>query len=353
MSANAVAASLAGPESIDLRTLRTLRYAVGATIAMALALGLDWRLSYLTPVLALSFLSSQSPRPTLKAGASFVAVVALACLCGLLLSRFVMPYPLVYIPFSGLVLFRIFYARERGTSPLIIIWLLIAILVIPLVGMQSQALASIVSRSIVIGAAATIGLVWLAHGLFPDPVDPGITPAQVAGRGAAVTVRSRAEMIREAALTTLVVFPVMVRFYVFESLDSVLILVFIALLSIQPGFAGSFKAGKALIMGNVIGGVAAVVFFEFLVMAPLFQFMLLLTLLLGLVFGVQVFSGKPAGALYGMAYSTVLLVIGSTTSMYGDAGGKVTSRVAQIIIAVLYVVLAFGFIERVRAGRKG
>ena len=73
---------------------------------------------------------------------------------------------------------------------------------------------------------------------------------------------------------------------------------------------------------------------------------LLLTLLAGLVFGERVFSGKPAAPLYGMAFSTLLLIIGSVTSGTGDAGAEVYTRVFQIIVAVLYVVFAFGLIDR-------
>ena len=62
-----------------------------------------------------------------------------------------------------------------------------------------------------------------------------------------------------------------------------LILIFIAILSLTPGAAGNVKAGVALILGNVLGGVVAVVFFELLVIVPSYPFMVLLILLCGLV----------------------------------------------------------------------
>jgi hypothetical protein len=103
----------------------------------------------------------------------------------------------------------------------------------------------------------------------------------------------------------------------------------------------------------MIGGAAAIAMYELLVLVPEFVFLLLLTFLAGLVFGSRVFSGKPTGALYGMAFSTLLLVIGSTTSSTGDAGAKVYSRIAQIMVAVVYVVVAFGSIERFRLRKAG
>jgi hypothetical protein len=148
-------------------------------------------------------------------------------------------------------------------------------------------------------------------------------------------------------ISTLVVLPVFVYFYSFQKVESLLILIFVALLSSQPGFASSFKAGGALILGNVIGGLAAIIFYNLLVWVPEFGFFILLTFLAGLVFGARVFSGRPAAKLYGMAYSTLLLVIGSVTaSGTGEASSKVYIRIAQITAAVVWVVAASGVADR-------
>ena len=73
----------------------------------------------------------------------------------------------------------------------------------------------------------------------------------------------------------------------------------------------------------------------------------LVTLLVGLVFGTLVYSNKPTAKLYGMAFSTLLLVIASTTASGStEAESKVYTRVAQIIISVVYVVMAFGVADR-------
>ena len=146
--------------------------------------------------------------------------------------------------------------------------------------------------------------------------------------------------------------PVFLVFHFFEWTGGILILIFVALLSMQPAFAKGFKAGGALILGNVIGGFAAIVMFELLVIVPAYAFMLLLMLLSGLFFGSRLISSKPKAPLYGMAYSTLLLVIGSTTtSTTGDATVKVYSRIIQMMVAVVYVVAAFGLIDRYRRAR--
>jgi len=212
-------------------------------------------------------------------------------------------------------------------------------------------LSQLVAGGMVFGAAVMVLLTWLVWAMFPEP--PAVVAAGPApAKPAPPPPPTPADRIRDAALSTLVVFPPLVVFYTLQWTSSLLILIFIAILSLQPGAAGNVKAGQALVIGNVIGGMVAVVFFELLVMVPVFPFMVLLTLLIGLVLGAQVFSGKKMGPLFGMAYSTVLLVIGSTTAAEGDAEAKVTTRVVQIIAAVVYVVVAFRLLERLTSRRK-
>ena len=91
-----------GKWELDHRSVRVLRYAAGSTIALTVALAINWPLAYLTPVLSLVFLASPAPRPSLKSGIGFVVIIAIACLAGLLLGNYLISYPLVYIPFTGL-----------------------------------------------------------------------------------------------------------------------------------------------------------------------------------------------------------------------------------------------------------
>jgi hypothetical protein len=342
---SAVAASI-GKWQLDMRGLRILRYALGSTIAMTVAMGINWQLSFLAAVLSLSFLASPAPAPSLKQGVGFVLTIAVACLAGLMLGKYLLSYPLVYVPFTGLVLFRLFYFMASGRSPLLTTWLLIALLVIPLITITSPAIANMVAVGILISAAATVCVVWLTHGLLPDPPEAHSSNAP-AGAAPKPPVPPADERFITAAISTLVVLPLFVLFYSFKLQSPLLVLIFVALLSAQPGFATNFKAGAALIIGNSIGGAAAILMYEVLAAAPEFYFFIIVTFLAGLLFGARVFSDKPTAKLYAMAFSTLLLVIGSTTaSGTGEAGSKVYTRVAQITISVVYVVMAFGVADR-------
>ena len=328
---------------------KVMRYAVGATLCMGVALGLGYPLAFLTPVLALGFLAAPAPLG-LRAGLGLLTTIGGACLVGLALVRFLLPYPLIYIPFMGLLLFRIYYAKASGASPLLVIWLLIALMALPLVAMETSQAAAGVAIGILFGAIMTVLLVWLIWTLLPDP--PATAVTGTASPAPAAPAPSAAEKFRNAALSAAIVFPLMTLFTILEQSDSVLILIFVAILSLQPGVVGSLERGKALILGNALGGVVAIIFYEFLVMVPLFPFMLMLTLLCGLVFGAQLFSGRKSGPLFGSGFSTVLLIIASTTGSSGEADAKVITRVLQIMTAVIYVVVAGGLLERLTR-RKG
>ena len=330
----AVAPLAAG--TTDIRTVRVLRYAFGSTLAIAVAMGFDWQLSFLTPVLVVSFLGSPAPRPAIKGLATFVAIIAVACVVGSAVALLLVPYPVVYLLALGLLLLHLFHAKMRGAPPLLITWMLIAVLLIPILASLSTKLAVLVAGYIVYGSAIAVGIVWLAHIAIPDPLQ------QAATAPAATQEESYSPeyVFYRALLGTAVVFPVAALFFAYQYASSLIILMFIAILTLQPSLTAGYKAGIALIVGNLIGGIASVVIYDLLVIAPHFGFLVLLTLLAALLFGTGLFSSSRWAPLFGMAFSTLLLIIGSTTSSYGEASDKASTRVIQITAAVIYAVVA-------------
>ena len=346
MSADAPAVPRARKLLADPRDRRVLRYALGATLAMAVAMGVAWDLSFIVPLLTLMLLASPAPRPRIHKGLGFVATIAVASYGGLWAIKYLLNFTWVFFPIIGLLLLGVFLAKAKGVSPFLVTWLLLALLLLPMIAVQSPDLARFLARGLVVGATVTLFVVWTAHALVPDL--PARAPVAAAPPAPATPP---ADAGRLALTQTLVVLPVLVLFYLFEWTGGILVLIFVALLSMQPGFASSFRAGGAMLIGNVMGGVAAIVMFGFLTAVPEYAFLILLTLLAGLFFGSRLMSSRPMAPLYGMAYSTLLLVIGMTTSTDGDAKAKVYERLYQMGLAVLYVVVAFGLIERLRQTR--
>jgi hypothetical protein len=304
------------------------RYAVGTTIIFAFSAGYDYMLAYITPVLALSFFTPGIPPLSFKAGIGFILSVALSCFLGFMFGWFFIGIPMVFVLLLGLILLHLFYSAT--IKPLLKVWLLISLFLIPLLSTLSYQTGAVVSISLVINAIVAVILVWFVFTIFPFSYSDSAMETKKAA------VKSTpAQRFRMALINT----------------ESILVLIFIAVLSINPK-GSNFKAGMMLILANLAGGVSAILAYNLLVVVPDFFFLILITLVISLYFGEKVYSGKPTASLYGTAFSTYLLVLGSVTASEGDAGEKVWDRILQIGIAVTYVVLANWFLHRISNSNK-
>lgn len=352
MSTDAAVGLVAHAGFRDARSIRILRLVIGITLASAVALGIGWPLSFLTAVLATSLLASGAPCPSLRTGAILVVVIAAAALFGLaVVAPLAIHYPLVCAVAIGLFLFLIFRASYGGTSPFLILWLLIAVLLLPMIAQESLEMAQAVAEGMVMGGAAAVGFTWIAHALVPDP-EPEAPGTETAAGAQKPSAPNAAQRDARATVTTCVVYPAALAFYSFGLMSELLILIFIAILAQQPSLTAGRKAGGALILGNLAGGLAAMLFYQLLVAAPTLGFFVALTALTTLVIGTRIFSDRPEAPVYATVLSTVLLLVGGSIAPFGDdVSGSFMLRIGQILAAVLYVVGALALIDRIRTER--
>ena len=242
-----------------------LRYAFGAMVLVAVAMGFGWPLAQLLPVLSLSFLAPGGKPPALKVGVFFVLSIVVACLVGLTLAYSFLPMPPIHILITFLLLFHIFYAQGPIFNPLVKVWLLIAVLLIPYIALQSGLLTMVVAYSLVWNAACALVVVWVIYLIFPAAPENHATPAPPPKTA---DLPSDHQRFITALTSTLVIMPVYLIFYFVNMSNALLILVFTAILSMQPGFAKDWKKVKALIIGNNFGGLAAILAFEILTVVP-------------------------------------------------------------------------------------
>jgi hypothetical protein len=332
--------TLTGEAASAGRLHAVIRYSAGSAIIMMIAIGADYTLAYLTPMLALNFLAPGAKTPTLKSSAAFLFSIAAASFTGLIFSRFFLDYPLVFLPLLALIIFHVYYTTSLQNMK---VWLIISLLVIPMMSIQSPKLGSLVAVNLFMNALIAILMVWFVYFLFPQREEekPAI------GKAVAATLSSR-NRFTSALSKTLVVIPVLIMFFVFNLSDSLLVLIFIAVLSMNPAAANK-KTGLAMILANLGGGIMAIMVFNLLTISASYLYFGILTLLTGLLFANKVFEKKPAAALFGMAFSTFLLILGNVISLAGEAGEKVWLRLFQIGIAMVYLIIAFGIVNRTTA----
>jgi len=340
MSAEAVAATLPAGGAEAARMRRILRFSVGVTLTIALATAIAWPVSFLSAVLIGLLLSSPNPL-SLRAGFAFVAVVAIAMALSVMLAALLVPYPLVFIAITGLLLFRIFFSASGGGNPLAVLWMIIGLLLVPLLTMSAPIAGLLIGVWITFGAAVAVGIALVVQALIPEPPADPAGPAPASAGGAPDT-RAR---FRAAAISTLAIMPLMVLFYIFQLTQHVVVLIFAAILSITASSTAGSKMGVGLLVANIGGGVLTLVIYNLLVAAPDLPFFVALMFLTTLFVAQQRFSDKPTASLYGSALNTVIIVIGSVTTSTAEADAKVYLRLIQIGLAVVYIVAAVGLLE--------
>ena len=325
-----------------------LRYALGSTFMVALAMGYGWELSFLLPILGLDFLSAGKDNPSLREAFKSIAIISMASIVGLLFSYLFLQTPIIHILLTFLLLLFLFYTNSSFISPMVKVWLIIAVMLIPNVALLSIDLAETIAGGLMINMALAILVVWFIFAIIPKRVTSKNSTAIVAQK----EETPKQVRFKFAITNTLVIMPVYLLFYYYQLSSYLLILIFIALLSMQPAFAKNFKGGFAMILGNLIGGLLSILVYELLTVVPTFGFLIVLVLISGLFLGSRAFSDRKTAKLYAMGFSTFLLIICSVTgSGTLDAGAKLWSRILQIMLAVTYVVLAFGLINRFRESR--
>ncbi len=329
--------------SWDLRSIRGVRFAVGVTVAVAISFGLNWPLYFLTPVLTAFFLSLPLPAPTLRQMFVGIVYVLAAFVLGLVFTLFLLPYPLVYVPALGLVLFHIYYFANRGGSVFLVLFCLLAVLILPMTGQAYEAMAVVIALYFAASAVLAIVLVFMSHGLFPDPP----VAHKVPGRAGFQSGYSPVAALN-ALKSTIAILPLAMLFISFGWTSQLLILVFAAFFSLSPELSKGKQAALKSLTSTLIGGLGAIVFYYLIVAVPEFFFFVALMFLTTLLFGAGLYSNRPVAKYLSSAVTALIVLIASSIGAQGSVTGELILRVMLIGAASAYIVAVFELFERPR-----
>jgi hypothetical protein len=325
----------------DLRTARVLRFALGVTAAVAVAFAYEWPLSFLTPVFVAVFLALPIPAPTLGQALRNCWFVIEGFALGLVFTLFLLPFPLIYVPALGLVLFHIYYLLNRGGSFWRVLMSLIAVLILPMLGQAHDVFPVGFSLYFILSGVLAVLFAVLAHGLLPDP--PG-GPALPPRRG---TMKGYVPAAASAALkSTLVVLPIAALFIAMEWTGQILVMVFAAIFSLSPEISNGKVAALNSLKSTFIGGIAALIFYWLIVAIPEFHFFIALMLLTALLFGQGIFSGAPTAKYLSSAFVAIIVLVGGSMGEGADITEKLVMRVVLISAAAVYIVAALSVLDR-------
>jgi hypothetical protein len=321
---------------------RILRLGFGTAAALWFSQVINWNVSFLMPVLVSFLLAVPIPAPTLKQGIIFILALALPAYGALLLLPVMDNYHLAAILILVAACFWSFYYSAKGGSPVLGAFLTVGLALLTAVGSDSIDALLMVNKALVINAVIAMLFVWLAHAFFPDPPRPanqGPRPKPPAPE--------RAMAIWSAWRSTVIVFPVMLFFLLYQGSASYLVVMIkVASMGQQVENDTTRAAGNSLLMSTVIGGIGAIIMWQLLSIWPSLIFYTLLTALAGLIMGRRVFSGLAmhlqAGT-WSYAFLTMIVLIAPAV-LDGPGGSSASvsfySRLGMMIAATIYSVAA-------------
>ena len=303
------------------------RIAFAAAVGLTLGELLGWDFPFLPAMLAVQLLSGRGPI-SVKQGVGFVAVMVVACAFATLLAQILVDSPLVLLLAVSLLIFLEFLLLARGKAVGVAAIFLITTAIVPLLAIESMSVAYGLIHSLIAGSALAVLLAFAAHALFPTRAraEPVSAPAQ---KSAPVAVA----LANSAVLMSLVIYFMLTA----SPVSMVAVLTVINILRQPADLSGGTASG--LILGNLVGGLAATAAYIVVTLLPSPGFLLLVVLLVGLLFGDRIARGGASAPIYTVSLMTFLIVLGLGLSpLPQDSGTFFIARVFDVMVAAIYAI---------------
>ena len=329
---------------MTLQTLRIFRLALGITTVVAISYGVGWPLSYLAPILCVLFLALPG-WISWPAALKVFLLLAVALLIGVVISEFLLQFPLLCVPLYVLLFFLIYYSSKPGGTPLVPLFMTMGITMIPIISFNGTMVSNLVAMMLLFNMAVGLFFAWLFHSLLPDSLarDPAVKMGKPL-QAAAPPVPEQ-ERIRLALVSTIVASTAVILFFALNLSQYALAMLFICIMAGTPDQNASVKFIKGNALATVIGGVAVIIAYNLLVAAPNYLFLIFLVLLFSLLFCERIYSGSPLAPAFKSGFTTFLVLLGSSTGGSDAASSDFYLRIAQILFAGLFTILGLVVVE--------
>jgi len=322
------------PETAQHRA--ALRLAFAATLALIWGTMAGEPLPGLTAVLAAQILVGMPGPPRLRQAVMMVAVIAITGGVAFAVAVIFADRLLPLIAALGLLFFVGFAMRKRGAarSSLPATMLLNATAVVPVLTVQADLLGAGVVATLVSAAVRAMLVVWLLYALVPAPAAEATTGAPTT----TVPVTEHSSAARTLAQVAIVL-PAQL-FYLAEptALAFPALLGLITFLSAQDPAAGRAQL-VILLLGNLVGSIAATVASIIFDVGPPLPALTLMTLLgaLGFARWIMTAGQRSGGAVALTGLVTFLMLFGLVASPV-PFDVPVLDRIADIGVLSLYTV---------------
>ncbi|KQO69205.1 DUF2955 domain-containing protein [Methylobacterium sp. Leaf89] len=329
------------PEPVGVRRA-ALRLAFGVTACFALVEALGWDATFLAPLLTAQMLTKLQQPPSLTQGFALVVMIGVSTGVVLAVTASFLGHPAVLILALALLLYLSFYAHLRGAPNLATLLVQTSVVSLPVLAVASPDAAVGFAGALVSAGFVAVLTAWVAFAAFPG--DATDTAPQVPA-GAANAPGPR-EAARDALLNTLVLLPVLTRFVLVASELAVVVLIVIVNLLRQHEPQQGQRAALGLILGNLIGGLAAAVVYNLVLLNETFPFFVVMCLAATLAFAGRIATAGQRAPVYVIALATFILLLGlGMTPLPGGSSEAFVTRLANVLWASAYAVGAVSVLE--------
>lgn len=325
-AAQPVGASFDAAAPARLHTI--LRFAAGTTGAFVLSETVGWYPTFLAPLLAGVLLANLPKSPPFKVGLVLVLAQSIGAYSAYMLTVLLHHAPVVLFGTIALILLICFANLAHGRGFLPILLFLIAYASVPIVTMMAPQQAGGLAFAFMRGMVVAVITVWLAHAIWPKTSPPAAPPAQAVFDFPVAT-----------ALTGVaIVLPLMLVFLMYGLTDALPVLITTVVLVINFDPSKSTMQGVAMMIGNFVGGLVAVISYALLQVAPSLATLAIITFLVALAFAVRVERGGPGGAIGLITFNQAIVLFSLSLMPGGSSNGLWLTRLVQFGIACLFAI---------------
>jgi hypothetical protein len=296
---------------------------------------MQWTPTFLLPVLVGVVLVQAPGCPTLRMSLVLVAANLAAAAIVLLVTAALIAFPVLFSGALGLIFFACFLRIARGRPRAVPMLALLYLVVVPVVAQSSPSGAVDAAFTLAKSFTLAIFIVWVVYLLWPSaPPVPGAAPIPAAPRPAAA-----------ALLAAALLLSMMLLFLALELAHALPALVSTLLILSRLSHTGEKRFARALMAGNLVGGLTAVVVFATLAVNLSLLTLALLTLLVGLAFGAPIAAGGPGRATALVGANTMVILLSAGLQPGQDTFWSWITRLAYIVVAAAFAVGAMSLLR--------
>lgn len=336
---------------MTLRALHIARLTLGVTAAVAVSYGYGWALSFVAPIFAFMFLAMPAWIGG-KMARQLMFRLGYSLLIGVVISEYLLDFPLLCVPVYGVLLFYIYYNDTPSAPPMATLFMTLGVTMVPIMSFSGIGLAHMIAFLLLFNMGCGLFFAWLFHTLLPDSLCKEGSADGQPKKPPPSPQPTEMERARLALVSTIVALSAVILFFALNLAQHALAMIYICFMAGTPNTNASIKVMKANATACCIGGVAIILAFNLLVAVPTYLFLIVLTLCFALFFSIQIYKGGVNSAAFASGFSTFLVLLGSSTGVDKSAGANFYLRISQVLFAGLFTLVALMVVEHFLRPRK-